>query len=117
MDPMTLVERSCAWELSDLFLDTKIQGHELDEIILKFFQLPREFCDIEAVFWDDIFPTMIWNLAFISGEWCVFSEEEVCDPINNTRASYVWLYLGPFTSRLKRVFWGNKVTPFWEGVK
>jgi hypothetical protein len=42
---------------------------------------------VDALFWNDLYLVLIYNLLNVAGEWAGFMEEEICQWIEERRAS------------------------------
>ena len=68
--------RRSVWHaLSDLFLDTELQDHDLAEIARILVQSPYSLGDIEEILFREVYPVCIPNLWCVAGEWDGFDRE------------------------------------------
>lgn len=111
---LTPAEKSCIFTLSALFLDINLADGTLDDIARALTRLPLEIAEIEMVFWDDVFPTLIWNLLRFHGQQHAFDGDVVCGRIEVARS-------GPPKSSIstcaKKLLFGWLVWRDWMRVK
>jgi len=98
--PLTPVERTCTLLLSDLFLDGDPTYH-YDHVARQLDELPTLISEIENFLWGEVYPVLIWNLLDTTGQWGMFFEDQVCDPINARRLANpvyrILIYIGDRT--------------------
>ena len=86
----------------------------LDDIARALTRLPLELAEIEMMFWDDLFPTLIWNLLRNHRQQHAFEEDVVCGKIEVTRAASSRLSL---RTSAKKLILGWIVRRDWMRVK
>jgi len=95
-------------------MDANLTNGELDDVARALTRLPLELVEIEMVFWDDLFPELIWNLLRIHGQQHAFEEDVVCGRIEVARA-------GPpkssISTSVKKLLFGWMVWRNWMRVK
>lgn len=111
---LTRAEKSCICALSALFLDKNLADGEFDDIARALARLPLELAEINMMFWDDLFPTLIWNLLKIHGQQHAFDEEAVCGKIEVIRAGST---RSPHSTFAKKLLFGWMVWHDWMRVK
>jgi hypothetical protein len=110
-------ERTCCYLLSDLFLDTELQDFSMEYIVRELHQLPLSLQHIENLFWHDVYPVLIYNLASVAGEWMYFEEDEVCQAIELRRANKLSMTMKWLWVPVTWVLWSGKVEPDWAEIK
>ena len=111
---LTRAEKSCVCTFSALLLDANLTDGELDKIARALTKLPLELAEIEMVFWDDLFPTLIWNLLRTHRQQHAFEEDVVCGRIEVARAGCLKM---SFSKSTKKLLFGWMVWLQWMGVK
>jgi hypothetical protein len=113
----TTDERSCCRLLSELFLDLEPADDDYDYIVTGLRKLSLSLDQIEHMFWYDVYPVLIYNIAITAGEWCEFDIDWLCGEIEKRRAKTL---LNTIRSALLPITWGlfsGKVSDFWDEVK
>ncbi|WP_442505629.1 DUF7079 family protein [Novipirellula sp. SH528] len=60
--------------LSDLFLDTELQDHDLSCIARSLAESPYTASEIETILFREVYPVCIANLTCVAGEWAGFDD-------------------------------------------
>jgi hypothetical protein len=104
--------------MADLFLDTQFDDFDYDRIANRLCDLGTPIEELEKLFWEDLFPTKIWNLVQFNrgGQWGGFDNDEVCDEIEEYRASLNW-FEKTVVLRVNWALWGSKVDGLWDILK
>jgi hypothetical protein len=104
--------------MADLFLDTHIFDDMYDRIANRLCDLGTPIDELEKLFWEDLFPTKIWNLVQFNrgGQWGGFDNDEVCDGIEEYRAGLNW-FEKSVVLRVNWILWGSKVDGLWDILK
>ena len=81
-DSNTLEIRKPLWvALSDLFLDTELQDHDLTFIAKKMHESAYSLEALHDILMLEVFPVCIANLHSVAGEWAGFNENWVIETI------------------------------------
>ena len=81
-DSATLKIRKSLWvALSDLFLDTELQKHDLVFIVKKMHESGYSLNELHDILMLEVFPVCIVNLHSVAGEWAGFDENGVIETI------------------------------------
>ena len=73
---LDLENRRPVWlALSELFLDTELEDHNLSYIARTLTQAPYSFTEIETILYQEVYPVCILNLGLFPGAWDGFDEE------------------------------------------
>ncbi|GAA0422303.1 hypothetical protein GCM10009133_33580 [Cocleimonas flava] len=81
-DSATLTIRKPLWvALSDLFLDTELQQHDLAFIARRMHESGYSLEEINDILMFEVFPVCIANLHSVAGEWAGFDEKWVVNAI------------------------------------
>ncbi|KAH8732132.1 hypothetical protein GQ44DRAFT_722278 [Phaeosphaeriaceae sp. PMI808] len=113
---LTTDERSCCRLLSELFLDIKLADDDYDYITTELRELSLSLDQIEHIFWYDVHPVLIYNLATTAGEWMQFDMDWLYGEIEARRAKTP---LNAIRSALLPILWvlswGS--SGLWDEVK
>jgi hypothetical protein len=80
-------ERTCCIVISDIFLDIELQELHFNYMARELHCSPLTLEHVDALFWNDLYLVLIYNLLNVAGEWAGFMEEEICQWIEERRAS------------------------------
>jgi len=81
-DTETLKTRKPLWiALSDLFLDTELQGYNHEHIAKVMHESGYSYKEIEDILMLEVFPACAANLHSVAGEWAGFHEDWVIKTI------------------------------------
>jgi len=85
-DTSTLEKRKPLWlALSDLFLDTELQEHNLNFIAKAMKTSDYSLAEIHDILMLEVFPVCIANLFSVAGEWAGFDEAWLIKNIMNRK--------------------------------
>lgn len=77
-----IANRRPVWQgLSDLFLDTELQEHDLIRIAGTLAASPYSLADVETILYREVYPVCIGNLLCVAGEWAGFDDEWLIESI------------------------------------
>lgn len=78
LEPTTLATRLPVWTaLSELFLDTELDAHDLARIAQVLAQSPYATSEIESILRDEVLPAFGGNLLSTAGEWQPWAPDDV----------------------------------------
>jgi hypothetical protein len=77
-----IAHRRPVWRvLSDLFLDTELQDHDLIRIAATLAESCYSLADVETILYREVYPVCIGNLSCMAGEWAGFDNEWLAESI------------------------------------
>ncbi|KAH8726896.1 hypothetical protein GQ44DRAFT_142065 [Phaeosphaeriaceae sp. PMI808] len=114
---LTTDERSCCRFLSELFLDVEPEDDDYNYVTTGLRELSLSLDQIEHIFWYDVYPVLIYNIAITAGEWIRFDMDWLYGEIEARRAKTP---LNAIRSALLPISWvlfSGSVSGLWDEVK
>lgn len=79
--------------LSELFLDTTLDGHDIERIAETLARSPYTLDELDRILLWEVYPACRANLVSIAGEWSGFDpdwlESKICRPLSGTSRAWV----------------------------
>ncbi|KAF2176973.1 hypothetical protein K469DRAFT_697607 [Zopfia rhizophila CBS 207.26] len=114
---LTADERSCCRLLSELFLDIELEDLVYGYVATSLRELALSLDQIEHIFWYDVYPVLIYNIAITAGEWIQFDTDWLCGEIEARRAKTLPNAVRSALIPISWGLWSGMVSELWDEVK
>ncbi|KAF2175848.1 hypothetical protein K469DRAFT_679412 [Zopfia rhizophila CBS 207.26] len=114
---LTADERSCCHLLSELFLDIVLEDDDYKYVATGLRELALSLDQIEHMFWYEVYPILIYNIAITAGEWIQFDMDWLCGEIETRRAKTLLNAIRTSWLPISWGLWSGMVSKLWDEVK